>query len=171
MFKFFFSAIIAIILSCNGGSTETEDNELVDHQDEMEEVIDIISQDSQAVVVNVSFAGSTNDYNFSVELKSPDTGCNQYADWWEIIDEEEQLIYRRILTHSHVEEQPFIRSGSPVSIQDNKKIFIRGHMNNLGYGTLVFSGTVDEGFTKDTLDINFAAELEKEQPLPTRCEF
>ncbi|MCB0054175.1 MAG: hypothetical protein KDE24_32035, partial [Caldilinea sp.] len=67
-----------------------------------------------ADVFGVTVRGDDGAYQFSVEIASPDTGCNQYADWWEVLDSDGNLLYRRILTHSHVDEQPFIRSGGPV---------------------------------------------------------
>ena len=72
------------------------------------EVIDekLIEEDvsSLASVTEISWTGEEHNYTFSVTLRSPDTGCEQYADWWEIIDLEGNLIYRRILGHSHVNE-------------------------------------------------------------------
>ncbi len=130
-----------------------------------------LNQDSQAVVTAVSHSGDDGNYTFSVELKSPDTGCDQYADWWEIFDKEGQLLYRRILGHSHVNEQPFTRSGGPVAITPTTFIYIRGHMNPLGYGSLVFSGTIEDGFVASELPIEFAADLVTVDPLPSGCAF
>jgi len=131
----------------------------------------MLNQDSQAVVTAVSFTGSEDNYTFSVTLESPDTGCDQYADWWEIFDKEENLIYRRILAHSHVNEQPFTRSGGSVEIKEDTFVYIRGHMNELGYGSLVFGGTVKDGFEAMELPIEFAAILSGIDPLPTNCSF
>ena len=130
-----------------------------------------LNQDSQAVVTAVSHTGSDGSYTFSVELKSPDTGCDQYADWWEIFDKEGQLLYRRVLGHSHVNEQPFTRSGGPVAITPTTFIYIRGHMNPQGYGSLIFSGTIQDGFAAAELPIEFAADLVSADPLPTGCAF
>lgn len=131
----------------------------------------ILNQDNQAVVTAVNFSGSEENYIFNVELTSPDTGCDQYADWWEIFNKEGQLIYRRILTHSHVNEQPFTRGGGLVEIKEDTFVYIRGHMNNLGYGSLVYGGTVKDGFEAIELPIEFAAELAELEPLPTSCAF
>ncbi len=131
----------------------------------------VLNQDSQAVVTAVDFTGSEDNYNFSVTLKSPDTGCDQYADWWEVLDKEGNLIYRRILAHSHVNEQPFTRSGGPVAIKENTFVYIRGHMNELGYGSLVFGGTIKDGFESIELPVEFATELAETEPLPTNCAF
>ncbi len=124
-----------------------------------------------AEIVSVSVAGEENGYTFSVGIKSPDTGCNQYADWWEVISEEGSLLYRRILAHSHVNEQPFVRSGGPVNITKDQTVYIRAHMNTSGYGETIFRGNVTGGFTKNTLEKTFASQLETEEPLPSGCAF
>ncbi len=130
-----------------------------------------LNQDSHAVVEAINFSGEANNYTFNVQLKSPDTGCEQYADWWEVIDKEAQLIYRRILQHSHVNEQPFTRSGGSVGIDANTFVYIRGHMNTLGYGSLVFGGSIKDGFEAIELPIEFGADLDKVAPLPDGCAF
>mgnify|MGYP001792026256 FL=1 len=122
------------------------------------------------MVTKVTVSGSENAYTFSVTISSPDLGCNQYADWWEVVDSEENLLYRRILAHSHVNEQPFTRSGGPVSIQKSTEVYVRAHMNNSGFGTSMLKGTVETGFSEITAE-NFAQNLESEQPLPTGCAF
>jgi len=75
-----------------------------------------MAEEILADVLSVEVTGSPNAYQFSVKIASPDTGCEQYADWWEVLSEDGQLLYRRILLHSHVNEQPFVRSGGPVNI-------------------------------------------------------
>jgi len=125
----------------------------------------------QAAVTAVSFTGQANNYTLSVTIKSPDTGCDQYADWWEVFTAEGELIYRRILGHSHVTEQPFTRSGGSVNVGPDDFIYVRAHMNNLGYGTSVFSGKIGEALVADTLAVDFAKELETAEPLPTNCAF
>lgn len=125
----------------------------------------------KADVTQVSASGSENRYSFSVTISSPDTGCKQYADWWEVVSEEGELIYRRILLHSHVSEQPFTRSGGSVNIANDQVIWIRAHMNNSGYGGEAMKGTVKDGFNRadfpDTLGVN----LDKVDPLPGNCNF
>lgn len=124
-----------------------------------------------AEVISVSVSGEEGQYTFSVGIKSPDTGCDQYADWWEVITRDGELVYRRILAHSHVAEQPFVRSGGNVSISNDQEVFVRAHMNTSGYGVSVYSGSVSGGFTAVSIDENFAGQLEMEQPLPAGCAF
>ncbi len=129
------------------------------------------SADSSVIVVEVTSSGSENNYNFSTKLESPDTGCDQYADWWEVITEEGDLVYRRNLGHSHVNEQPFSRSGGPVKVDADQVLIIRGHMNNYGYGSSVMKGSVNDGFLKDTISSDFAIELASADPQPPKCAF
>lgn len=129
------------------------------------------SLDDGAKITAVECIGQPNNYTFDVTIESPDTGCDQYADWWEVFTPDSVLIYRRILTHSHVTEQPFTRSGGTVEVGADDFIYVRAHMNNLGYGTQVFSGNVREGLELDSLQTNFAISLSETDPLPQDCAF
>jgi len=124
-----------------------------------------------ANVLNVKVTGDPTAYQFAVEISSPDTGCDQYADWWEVLNEDGRLLYRRVLLHSHVDEQPFTRSGGPVPIASNMIVYVRAHMNTGGYGGSVLKGTVENGFNPVVLEPGFAADVELQQPLPDGCAF
>jgi hypothetical protein len=124
-----------------------------------------------ADVISVDVSGNEGAYQFSIGISSPDTGCDQYADWWEVITVDGELIYRRILLHSHVNEQPFVRSGGPVSIAPDTEVIVRAHMNTGGYGGSAFRGTVLSGFGEVELAPNFAANLSETPPLPDGCAF
>jgi len=131
----------------------------------------VSSKESYADVTAVNVSGDDNHYQFSVTLGRPDTVCDQYADWWEVISESGDLIYRRILAHSHVNEQPFTRSGGEVQVLRNQKVWVRAHMNNTGYGGKMLVGTVETGFVEENASVDFAKELETQSPLPTGCSF
>ncbi len=124
-----------------------------------------------ADVISVNVSGQPGAYQFAVGIKSPDTGCDQYADWWEVITPDGRLLYRRILLHSHVGEQPFVRSGGPAPIQPETQVLIRAHMNTSGYGGALFQGSVQEGFTPAPGDPELFPELAQEEPLPSGCAF
>ena len=124
-----------------------------------------------AEVKAVATSGASGAYQFSITLESPDLGCAQYANWWEVLDENGKLIYRRILGHSHVDEQPFTRSGGPVDIADDKVVIIRAHMNPDGYGWRAMKGSVKDGFVAGELACDFAKDVESQMPLPTGCAF
>lgn len=122
-----------------------------------------------ADIVAVNALGKTGSYTFFVTIKSPDINCEQYTDWWEVLDENGNLLYRRILFHSHAKEQPFRRSGGEVRVSENQKIYIRAHMKPFGYAKAVFEGSVLEGFALSTGDFHFKKVLETTAPQPTSC--
>jgi hypothetical protein len=124
-----------------------------------------------ADVTAVIFTGATGAYTFSVTVASPDTGCKLYADWWEILDEDGALLYRRVLLHSHVNEQPFTRNGGPVAITADQTVWIRAHMHPQGYGGATFKGSVQEGFAIADAPPDFAAAVATQAPLPLDCAF
>jgi hypothetical protein len=124
-----------------------------------------------ANVLSVEVTGQANSYQFNVQISSPDTGCDQYADWWEVLSEDGQLLYRRVLLHSHVNEQPFTRSGGLVTINEGAIIIVRAHMNKGGYGGQVIKGSALSGFEAVETESGFAADVESLPPLPEDCTF
>ncbi|MCH9685403.1 MAG: hypothetical protein K0V04_28465 [Deltaproteobacteria bacterium] len=130
-----------------------------------------------AIVANVegvTTSGRSGGYTFAVTLRSPDTGCDQYADWWEVLDTDGALLYRRILAHSHVDEQPFTRTGGPVAIDAQTEVWVRAHIHGAaaapeGYGGQMMRGTVSGGFTVD--DGDALPLLHEQPPLPESCAF
>jgi len=126
---------------------------------------------SAADVTAVRASGSAGAYQFSVTVRSPDTGCAQFADWWEVLGEDGRLLYRRVLLHSHVDEQPFTRSGGPVPVDAGTVVIVRAHMNTRGYGGTALKGSVARGFAPVTLPPGFAAEAAAKPPLPDGCAF
>ena len=124
-----------------------------------------------AGVTKIEVSGQGNAYTFEVTIKSPDTGCAQYADWWEVIDLDGQLIHRKTLDHSHVTEQPFTRPGENIELAANKEVYVRMHMNNSGYVAQAQKGSVEKGFEATQLDVAFANDLEYMPPLPDGCTF
>lgn len=124
-----------------------------------------------ADVIAVSVAGESGAYSFSATVASPDSGCDRYADWWEVLSAEGELLYRRTLLHSHVDEQPFTRSGGPVPIGEADEVIVRAHMSAGGYGGATMRGSPGDGFAPADLPPGFAAELEMAAPQPPRCAF
>lgn len=124
----------------------------------------------KAKVTDVEVMGEANDYTFAVTVSSPDTGCDRYADWWEVITPEGELIYRRVLLHSHVDEQPFERTGGIVAISPEQEVIVRVHMSD-GYSNLAQQGTVASGFNEVTLPEGFAEDLAAIEPLPENCAY
>ena len=123
-----------------------------------------------ADVIEVSVSGISGQYRFSVTVASPDSGCSQYADWWEVVTDDGELVDRRILLHSHVTEQPFTRSGSTVAIEAEQTVWVRAHMHPDGYGGQALHGSVSAGFEPRSPVSGFAADLATQPPLPDDCD-
>lgn len=132
---------------------------------------DIAAADIATVTAVDVAGGEPGAYTFGVTIRSPDTGCEQYSDWWEVIDKSGQLIYRRILAHSHVDEQPFRRTGGPIAILPEQTVIVRAHMHPQGYGTQAFQGSVEAGFTEIETAPGFASALSEISPQPSGCAF
>jgi hypothetical protein len=129
----------------------------------------LFASNPQANVTSVTTKGVENSYHFSVTIESDETGCEQYTNWWEVLSEKGDLLYRRILLHSHPNQQPFTRAGGYVKIKKEDIVYVRAHMNKLGYIGDVFKGSVENGFERVERVPNFNEEVETESPLPTGC--
>ena len=128
-------------------------------------------EDKYADVIRVNASGSDGFYSFSVTVRSPDMGCTQYADWWEVLTEDGDLIYRRVLAHSHTDEQPFKRSGEHFEVGATQMVIVRAHMNTSGYGGAAMKGSVANGFDVIDPDPQFAMNMAEQGPLPDGCAF
>ncbi|MEM6925813.1 MAG: hypothetical protein AAF602_02695 [Myxococcota bacterium] len=124
----------------------------------------------EASVTAVSVSGEPGAYTFAVTVASDETGCAQYADWWEVVSADGALVYRRILTHSHPSEQPFTRSGGPVAIAADDEVMVRAHLNQ-GYAGVALTGTVASGWSTEVRAEASAVELETAAPQPGSCLF
>lgn len=122
-----------------------------------------------ADVTAVAASGVPSQTVFNVTVASPDTGCEQYADWWEVVDEVTgALVTRRTLGHSHVGEQPFTRSGDAVDVGDTQRLVVRAHMNGAGFGGIEFRGSIATGFAAATESFESPAAS---SPAPPACAF
>jgi hypothetical protein len=124
----------------------------------------------RADVLRVSAKGAPGSYSFAVTVRSPDRDCDRYANWWEVVSPDGKLLFRRVLMHSHPDEQPFTRPGGPVPISADQTVIVRAHLHPSGYGGAALRGSVAKGFAAWTdAPPGFAAELAREEPLPREC--
>lgn len=61
-------------------------------------------------IVGVEATRSGDAWRFSVTLKHADEGWDHYADLWQVIGPDGNVLGERMLAHPHVNEQPFTRS-------------------------------------------------------------
>ncbi len=89
----------------------------------------------QVTIVKVTSQSSDNNhYRFNVTLAHHDSGWDHYADGWDVLTPEGQVLATRVLYHPHVNEQPFTRSLSAVAIPAQFSwVNIRAHDKVHGY--------------------------------------
>jgi hypothetical protein len=81
-------------------------------------------------------------WTFHVTVEHPDTGWEDYADGWDVLTPEGQVLVRnpndpftRLLLHPHENEQPFTRSQSGIAIPEGvTQVRVRAHDLVDGYG-------------------------------------
>lgn len=76
-----------------------------------------------------------NTFRFDVTVSHGDEGWKHYADKWDIVGPDGTVIDTRTLHHPHVNEQPFTRSLSGVTIGKGiGKVTVRAHDSVHEYG-------------------------------------
>jgi len=94
--------VMALLLGgCGGGGTAPSDGPTAGCAD--------------VVGVSVVPAGD-GSLIFEVTVLSDDTGWDQYADLWQVVDPDGTVLGERVLAHPHVDEQPVTRSQSGIVI-------------------------------------------------------
>jgi len=94
------------------------------------------AQCGEADVLKVTVKqASPGEYNFSVTIVHEDAGWDHYADKWDILDLDGNILGTRILHHPHDDEQPFTRSLSSVDVPHRiTSVIVRAHDSVHGYG-------------------------------------
>ncbi|VAW69538.1 hypothetical protein MNBD_GAMMA09-2504 [hydrothermal vent metagenome] len=80
---------------------------------------------------------------FRVELRHADTGWDHYANFWQVMGPDGKVLVERVLHHPHVNEQPFTRSSSRVTIAANiKQVTIKAGDKPNGLNSKVYKLTL-----------------------------
>lgn len=73
----------------------------------------------EADVVDVEIVqASAGKYDFHVTVRHDDAGWDHYANVWQVIGPDGEMLGERVLLHPHDNEQPFTRSLTGVAIPD-----------------------------------------------------
>ena len=97
----------------------------------------------------------SNSWTFHVTVQHPDTGWEDYADGWDVVLPDGEVIkpdpdspFTRLLLHPHEAEQPFIRSQSGILIPEEiTAVHVRAHdlVDGFGGEEVVVDLTVESG--------------------------
>lgn len=89
----------------------------------------------EADVIDVEIRKSGDEtFRFDVTIASNDTGWDAYADGFEVVGPDGEVLGVRELLHPHVDEQPFTRSLSGVDIPEAvDRVRVRAHHSVAGY--------------------------------------
>ncbi|WP_206378297.1 hypothetical protein [Sneathiella limimaris] len=89
----------------------------------------------EADVLDVKIAKTDADmFRFSVTVRHEDQGWDHYADKWDVLDMDGNVLGTRVLMHPHDNEQPFTRSMKISIPMHVKKVTVRAHDKVHGYG-------------------------------------
>jgi hypothetical protein len=95
-------------------------------------------------IVNAKVTKQGMNWRIEVTLRHDDTGWDHFADGWEVLDAQGNVLGYRELMHPHVDEQPFTRSLSNLMLPDGtRELFIRTHCSV-------------KGWSKDTLRVELS---------------
>ena len=74
-------------------------------------------------------------FTVTAEVEHPDEGWDHFANAWDVLTPDGEVIATRPLAHPHMNEQPFIRSLSGVEIpRDVAQITVRAQDSVHGFG-------------------------------------
>ena len=93
------------------------------------------AQAGEANVLQAKATKSGGTWRFDVTVQHGDTGWDHYADAWRVVGPDGTVYGTRTLYHPHVDEQPFTRSLSGVSIPGGvSTVTVESHDSVHGWG-------------------------------------
>lgn len=142
-----------LIVGCQG-KPETISQETMETVSETTKADPVTNGNADVTFVRAEQA-KDGTWTFHVTVQHPDTGWEDYADGWDIVFADGEVIkpnpesdYTRTLLHPHVDEQPFTRSQSGIKIPSNVTIVrVRAHdlIDGFGGDEITVDLTVDSG--------------------------
>ena len=97
-------------------------------------VAPVLGGEADVVAVDIESSGNQT-YGFDVTVNHADQGWDHYADRWEIIAPDGEILAKRVLAHPHTNEQPFTRSLSGVKVPaDIHQVTVRAHDSVHAFG-------------------------------------
>ncbi len=103
----------------------------------------VLGGEADIVAVEVE-SSAKQTYSFKVTVSHADQGWDHYANRWEIIAPNGEILAKRILAHPHTNEQPFTRSLSGVKIPvDINQVTVRAHDSVHAYGGTTMRVSLD----------------------------
>ena len=88
-----------------------------------------------ADVIDAKATKTGGGWRFDVTVRHGDTGWEHYADAWRVVGPDGAVLGTRTLYHPHVDEQPFTRSLTGVSIPAGvTSVTIESHDKVHGWG-------------------------------------
>ena len=90
----------------------------------------------EADVLDVKFSCNSDSIcRFDVTVKHDDQGWEHYANRWEVLSPDGEILATRVLAHPHDNEQPFTRSLANIKIPgDLQEVVVRAHDSVHEYG-------------------------------------
>ena len=83
---------------------------------------------NEADVLEVKVKCRAQVCDFAVTVKHADEGWQHYADGWEVLGEDGEVLATRVLRHPHMQEQPFTRALAGVKIPlGTTRVTVRAH--------------------------------------------
>ncbi|ETX10637.1 hypothetical protein MUS1_13720 [Marinomonas ushuaiensis DSM 15871] len=78
---------------------------------------------------------SNGSWCFDTQVRHNDEGWQHYADTWQVVSQQGEVLGERVLFHPHDNEQPFTRSLCGVQIpSDVTMVIVRAKCNLHGFG-------------------------------------
>lgn len=88
---------------------------------------------ADVVAVEVTETGP-GQWRFAVTVRHEDRDPDHWADWWRVRTADGRELGRRVLLHSHVDEQPFTRDEQIMIARDVAVVIVEAHDTVHGLG-------------------------------------
>jgi hypothetical protein len=82
---------------------------------------------NEVEIVHTTFTFQNGAWHVSTTLRHNDTGWDHYADAWQVVDGQGQVLGKRVLYHPHENEQPFTRSDMINIPADVGVVYVEAH--------------------------------------------